>query len=372
MYAHLFSKIKVGGLELKNRLTMAPLYLGYAGEGGTVSRLLLDHYRLMAQSGVALVVVENTTIDHPTASGSNRTLRADTDENLAGLRELAAGIKAQGALACLQINHAGRFAHMAQPARAPSAVETFGRIPKALDTEEMRQIRQQYAQAALRAQKAGFDLVELHGGTGYLLAQFLSPRTNRRTDVYGGALEGRQRFPLEVVAEVKAAVGDFPVGYRFLADEWLPDGLQLAESRLYARALAAAGVTYISVMGGTYESFGLPEVVAKSKKPGYMVDLAAAIKKEVEVPVIAAGRIATGALAESVIAEGRADLIGLARVLWADPQWPAKVQEGRESEIVHCDPEGDDTCTKLVMKGKPAFCVRWPVEKIQTWKAKFV
>ena len=367
---NLFSELTVGKLKLKNRLTMAPLYLGYAGEGGTVSRLLLDYYRAMAQSGVAVVVVENATVDHPTGSGSNRTIRADTDDNLEGLKRLAAVIKQETALACLQINHAGRFTGAPEPV-APSAVETFGRLPKALSKQEIREIADKFADAALRVREAGFDLVELHGGTGYLLAQFVSPWTNKREDEYGGSPENRQIFPLEIVAAVKDAVGDFPVGYRFLADEWLPDGLKLEESTQFAKKLASAGIAYISVMGGTYESFFMPEIVERSKNKGYMVDLAAAIKKEVDVPVITAGRIDTGELAEKIISSGQADLIGLARVLWTDPEWPEKVKQGRESEILHCDPECD-TCMQLVMKGKPAFCVRWPHEKIRAWKEKFV
>lgn len=370
MHPHLFSRITIGGKEFKNRLTMAPLYLGYAGEGGLVGDLLLEHYRLMAQSGVSMVVVENATVDYPTGSGSNRTIRADTDENMNGLTTLAATIKEQGALACLQINHAGRFAAMADPALAPSEVPAFGRVPRALTKEEMRDIGTRFAQAAIRVKQAGFDMVELHGGTGYLLSSFISPRTNQRRDEYGGSLENRRRFPLEVVHDVKSAVGDFPVGYRFLADEWLPDGLKLTESVQFARSLASSGVAYISVMGGTYESFFLPDVVLFSREDGYMVGLAGAVKKEVGVPVIAAGRIATGALAERIVAEGKADLIGLARVLWADPEWPSKVREGREEEIVHCHPDCDETCTKLVTRGKTAFCVRWPHEKLQAWKEK--
>lgn len=369
MYSHLFEAFNVGGLNLKNRLTMAPLYLGYAGEGGTISNLLLDHYRLMAQSGVAMVVVENATVDSPRGSGSPRTIRADTDSNLDGLKRLAETIKQEGALACLQINHAGRFAGVPE-AVAPSAVETFGRMPKALTLSEIAEIQDKYVDAALRVKRAGFDMVELHGGTGYLLAQFVSPRTNKRQDEYGGSLENRQKFPLEVVANVKKAVGSFPVGYRFLADEWLPDGLKLEESTLVARSLADAGIAYISVMGGTYESFFLPEIVEKSSKPGYMVDLAAAVKKEVDVPVITAGLIVMGDLAEQIVEEGKADLIGLARVLWTDPAWPQKVMQGRENEILQCD--SCNACMKILMKGKPAFCVRWPVEKQSAWREKFV
>jgi len=372
MYKNLFSEITIKNLTLKNRITMAPLYLGYAGEGGTVSDMLLEHYRLMAGSGAAMVVVENATVDHPAGSGSNRTLRVDTDDNLDGLQQLSAAIKQEGALACLQINHAGRFAHAAQEPLAPSAVETFGRMPKALENEEIDRIVGKYAGAAARAKSAGFDMVELHGGTGYLLAQFLSPRTNKRTDEYGGTLANRQRFALEVLAQVKAAVDAFPVGYRFLSDEWLPDGLQLEESRQFAQSLAQAGIAYISVMGGTYESFSLPEIVEKSKQEGYMLNLAAEIRAEVDVPVIAAGRLATGAFADQAISEGKTDLIGLARVLWADPQWPEKVRDGRDADIIHCNPDCGDACMHMVMKGRPAFCVAWPAEKMKAWKAKFV
>jgi 2,4-dienoyl-CoA reductase (NADPH2) len=370
MLSHLFSPYEVGGVGLKNRLTMAPLFLGWAGEAGMVNAALLEHYRLMARSGVALVVVENASVDHPGASGSKRELRADTDECLDGLARLAQTIKQEGALASLQLNHAGRFAKAASQPVAPSAVEAFGRTPRALTAGEMGHIAKKFAECALRVKRAGFDMVELHGGTGYLLASFISPRTNRRDDAYGGSLENRCRFPLEVVSAVKAAVKDFPVGYRLLADEWLPDGLGIEESCRAAKALEAAGVAYLSVMGGTYESFGLPEVVERSERPGYMVDLAAAVKKAVAVPVIAAGRIDSGRLAEQILAEGKADLIGLARVLWADPEWPLKVREGREDEIVHCDCR--DACNKLVAADKPALCARWGHEKLEAWKARLV
>ena len=365
MYPRLFEPLDVGGLKLTNRLTMAPLYLGYSGEGGAVTDLLLEHYHVMARSGVAVVVVENATIDHPRASGSSRTIRADTDDNIDGLSRLAQTIKQEGALSCLQINHAGRFAGVPNPV-APSGVDTFGRMPTALNGKEIQEIQKQFVEAALRVKKAGFDMVELHGGTGYLLAQFVSPRTNRRQDDYGGSLENRQKFALEVVSKVKKAVGSFPVGYRFLADEWLPDGLKLEESTLVARSLAHAGVAYLSVMGGTYESFFLPEIVEKSSKPGYMVDLAAAVKKEVDVPVIKAGLIVTGELAKQIIEEGKADLIGLARVLWTDPAWPRKVIQGKDNEILRCD--SCNACMKILMKGKPAFCVRWPIEKQRAWR----
>ncbi|MEJ2719250.1 MAG: hypothetical protein P8182_19315 [Deltaproteobacteria bacterium] len=139
---------------------------------------------------------------------------------------------------------------------------------------------------------------------------------------------------------------------------------------MVARSVADSGVAYLSVMGGTYESFFLPEILEKSSKPGYMVDLAAAIKKEVDVPVITAGLIVTGELAEQIVRDGKADLIGLARVLWTDPEWPRKVMDGREKEILECD--SCNACMKIVMKGKPAVCVRWPAERQRAWREKFV
>ncbi len=368
MSGHLFSPFELGGMRLKNRLTMTPLFLGYAGPEGVVTPPLLDHYRLMAKSGVALVVVENASIDHPTASGSTLELRADTDSCIEGLTRLAAAIKEEGAFASLQLNHAGRFARVAPEPVAPSAVAAFGRVPRALEIHEMHHIARQFAEAAQRVKRAGFDMVELHGGTGYLLAEFISPRTNRREDAYGGSLENRCRFPLEVIAALKEAVGGFPVGYRFLAEEWLPDGLGIEESRLAARALAGAGVAYLSVMGGTYESFGLPEVIGRSERAGFMVDLAASVKSVVDVPVIAAGRIDSGELAERIVAGGQADLIGLGRMLWADPEWPSKVREGREAEIISC--ECADACAKSVGKDKPALCPQWPAEKRESWRSR--
>jgi NADPH2 dehydrogenase len=369
MFDHLFSPFPLAGLMLKNRLVMAPLFLGYAGESGTVNAALLEHYRLMAASGVALVVVENASIDYPVASGNVRQLRADTDACIAGLARLADTIKQEGALACLQVHHGGRFARAAPEPVAPSAVEFAGRMPRALEAAELPGIARKFAETARRAKEAGFDMVELHGGTGYLLSEFISPRTNLRTDEYGGSLNNRCRFPLQVISAVKDEVGaHFPVGYRFLADEWLPDGLTLSESVPAARLLVPAGLAYLSVMGGTYESFRLPEVVAASERPGYMVGLAAAVKAAVDIPVIAAGKIDSGALADEILAEGEADLIGLARVLWADPEWPEKVRQGREDEIVRCD--CDDACNKQIATGRAALCSRWPKEKLEEWREK--
>ena len=367
-YKYLFKPMQIKGLRLKNRITMAPLYLGYASIGGKISPLLLYHYEEMAKSGAAMVVVENASIT-PGGSGSPRTIRCDHNRYLPGLEKLAQTIKNQKSRAALQINHAGRFANVPDPV-APSAIETFGRIPSELTKREITTIQKQFANAAQRVKRAGFDLVELHGGTGYLLSQFVSPRTNRRTDDYGGSIQKRITFPLEVLKRVKDTVGDFPVGYRFLTDEWLPDGLQIRESIVLARSLEEEGVAYISAMGGTYESFFLPVIIERSKKTGYMASLAGAVKRVVGVPVIAAGRISTPAKAESILKDKKADLIGLARMLWVDSEWPKKARQGKDQSILKCSPKCD-ACFQLVMKGKPAFCPKWPKEKRSTYRDLF-
>jgi len=265
-YPKLFKPIRLNGLKLKNRITMAPLYLGYAAVGGKISPLLLFHYAQMAKSGAALIVVENSSI-MPEGAGSLRTIRCDHNRYLPGLEKLAQSITSHKARAGLQINHAGRYAYVPQPV-APSAVSVFDRTPRKLIKKEIISIQKQFAHAAARVRTAGFDLVELHGGTGYLLAQFVSPRTNKRSDAYGSSIANRIRFPLEVLKRVKDKVGNFPVGYRFLADEWLPDGLHQEEALILAKELERNGAAYLSVMGGTYESFYLPEIIKKSQKTG--------------------------------------------------------------------------------------------------------
>jgi len=364
-YPLLFKPLKIDGIRLKNRITMAPLYLGYAAEGGKVSTLMIEHYRRMAAGGAAMIVVENASIT-PAGSGAARALRCDHNRYIPGLAKLAQAIGKHNAKAALQINHAGRFAASPHPA-APSAVDTFGHLPQPLTRKEILTIEKQFAAAAKRVKKAGFDLVELHGGTGYLLAQFASPHTNKREDAYGGSFDNRIRFPLEVLRRVKDAVGDFPVGYRLLADEWLPGGFEREEAAALAKALEEDGAAYLSVMGGTYESFFLPEVVEMSRKPGYMVPLARHISKAVKIPVITAGRISTPARAESILAHKDASLIGLARMLWVDPRWPTLARRGLDRSIRKCSPRCN-ACMEQVMKGKPAICPRWDKETRRWYK----
>ncbi len=345
---------------------MAPMFVGYADADGTVSSLVLDHYGEMAGSGVSMVVVENASVD-PSGAGSPFILRVDQDRYISGLTQLAKAIHDHGALAFLQINHAGRYAYMRERL-APSPFKTGDIVPKEMTHDEIKKIGKAFAEGARRVREAGFDGVEIHGGTGYLIVQFLSPRTNHRRDSYGGVLENRMRFPLEIADAVLQAVGkDYPVGYRFLADEWLPDGLHREETIPLAGALEERGIAYLSVMAGTYDSFFLPAYLEEERSEGYMAHFAEAIKKSVsKIPVIAAGRIQSPATAEKIIQQRQADLIGLARVLFADPLWPRKAKGEVAEPVVPCE-STCALCMKRVGKGKPAFCSQWDKERRETF-----
>ncbi|MFH1136947.1 MAG: NADH:flavin oxidoreductase [Pseudomonadota bacterium] len=353
---------KMKGLSLKNRITMAPLYLGYAGRDGAVNQLVLDHYRAMGASGAGLIVVENAAVD-PLGLGSPLTLGVHDDRFSPGLAQLAETVKQEGAAVFLQINHAGRYAFLPDKI-APSPVPTWGVVPREMDEQDIIRVVEAFARAAARVKAAGFDGVEIHGGTGYLLSQFLSSRTNHRADSYGGSLDSRMRFPLEVIAAVRAAVGpEYPVGYRFLADELLPDGLKVEETLVFARRLASAGLAYLSVMAGTHDSFHTPENAALERNEAYMASYAGAVKKAVgALPVITAGRIQHPETAERVIGEGQADLIGLARVLLADPLWPRKALGQVPGPITACQPTCS-LCYKRAGALKPVFCSQWTREK---------
>ncbi|VBB48541.1 Flavin oxidoreductase/NADH oxidase NADH [uncultured Desulfatiglans sp.] len=354
----LFSPLRINGLALKNRIMMTPLYLGYAHPDGTVSPLLLDHYREMAASGAAAIVVEHTAVD-PSGLGSPFMLRIDDDRYIQGLSRLARAIQDEGAIAFLQLNHPGRYAYTPQRL-APSPVKTGDVVPKEMTQKDIEQVVRAFAAGAGRVKEAGFDGVEIHGGTGYLIVQFLSPRTNHRTDRYGGPLENRMRFPLEVVDAVVEAVGeDYPVGYRFLADEGLPEGLHPEQTAIFATELENRRIAYLSVMAGIYDAFSLPEYRQREKEEAYMAHFAAEIKKAVSgTPVVTAGRIQSPEIAERILKEGTADLIGLARVLFADPLWPQKAQGVVPGPIVACEPTCS-LCMQRTMKGKPAFCSQW-------------
>ncbi len=358
----LFTPLRLGPLTLPNRIVCVPLYLAYPDPDNEVNDLVLDYYAEVADSGAGLVVVENVTVE-PCGLTNPRTLLASDDRFVPGLARLARTIRARGVPAVLQIHHAGRYARRPDGI-APSVIETWGAIPRAMDAADIERVVAAFAAGARRAREAGFDAVELHGGTGYLLAQFLSPRTNLRQDGYGGDPERRMRFPLEVLRAVRRAVGEsFPVGYRFLADEHVPGGLTLEDTVPFARALAREGVAYLSVVTGCYDSFALPRYLEEDRKEGFMAPFAASIRAAVPgLPVVAAGRIQRPETAEAILRDGMADLVGLARVLFADPLWPRKARGEIAEPIRRCTPNCT-LCTKRIVAQRPAYCGCWPKER---------
>ncbi len=341
-------------MALRNRVVFLPFQTAYATPEGGVTPQLLTYYERMADSGAGMIIVEATAV---TPEGASGICPQVTGKTTAGLGELASAIRNKGSKAVIQLVHGGRFA--GAEAVGPSPVDAFGRPVRELTVHELRKIAADFASAAKRMKEAGFDGVELHGATGYLLASFISPRTNTRTDEYGGSPENRMRFPLEVAAAVREAVGkDYSVGYRFMTLEYLPGGLALEESVVFAQKLTETlNPIYLSPASGTHECFALPEMQGKAPEM-FMVREAAVIKQAVPtMTVIAAGHLQTPANCEKLVEEGAADLIGLARVLFADPNWVHKAAGRMPGEIRACIQ--CNNCVKRIKSGQPSFCARW-------------
>lgn len=358
----LFSPCELGPLSLKNRVVFLPFFTSYADEKGMVTDTQIRHYKRMAASDVGLVVVEAAALRH---TAGPHGIHAFSSEHLHGLEQIVEAIHSEGAKAVLQIFHPGRFS-FAPGGMAPSSLPAFGKpelAPRAMTKEDMEQVSHDFAESAEIAKKAGFDGVELHGGTGYLLASFLSPRTNLREDKYGGNTENRVRFPLEVGAAARATVGDFPIGYRFMAREYLDDGLDLEEG-VKAAELLVKGLNpaYLSVTAGSHECFSLPASQKKKSPEGFMLKEAEAVKKALpDVAVIAAGQLQTREICEKALQEGMTDAIGLGRILFADENWLRKVKGEINESIRTC--VQCNNCMRRVSSGKTVFCSLWSKEQ---------
>ncbi len=336
----LFEPSRIGTMEVKNRLVAAAINSRLAETGGYVSQRMVEHYAHRARGGVGLIVVADGGVD-PFHVNSHTQLRVADDSFIPGLARLAQAMKDNGAKTAIQLQHAGwrtsRAVGLAQ-AVGPTALTSreLGEATRALTVAEIKKLVSQFAQAARRAKQAGFDAVEIHGAHGYLVSLFLSPYTNWRQDDYGGDMRCRARLSLEIVAAIREQVGrDYPIIFRISGDEFVEGGLTLKETRIISRWLEEVGVDCISVSAGTEGGSGVASPCMLMPR-GCLVPLAAAIKEEVSVPVIAVGRIDTPTLAESILEQGKADLIAMARPLLADPDLPRKAMEGRESEIRRC------------------------------------
>jgi 2,4-dienoyl-CoA reductase (NADPH2) len=329
----LFEPITIKGMTLKNRIIMPAMQLML----GLKNRRARAFYLERARGGAGAIIMCATSVDlfledeaWGRPDGAHRFI-----ESMQAINE---EIRKAGAKIGVQLWHgnqlpAGNGAPLVAGAQtvAPSAVDDR----RALTKDEIRSIIQKFGSASGKAKEAGFDFVEVHGAHGYLPCQFFSGADNKRGDEYGGDLQGRMRFGLELVESMRKQVGnDFPIFYRIGAEEKRPGGITIKESQAFAALLEKAGVDVFDV------SIGLPTgrnaSPTKRAKMGTFVHLAEAIKKTVSVPVMAVGRINLPEVAESILEEGRADLIGIARQLLADPYWPKKVQEGRVDEIVAC------------------------------------
>lgn len=319
----LFDPIKIGSISLKNRIVMPPMASGLALPDGAVTEELINHYAERAKNNVGLILIEHSYVTE-SGKASDRQLGIHKDELILGLRELAQTIHRFGAKTAIQINHAGArgsSAVLGHRPFAPSVVqmEIFEEVPRELSIREIKEIVKAFGLAAARAKQAGFDAVEIHGAHGFLLNEFFSSLTNKRNDAYGGSREKRMRLPLEVVRKVREQVGDeFPIFYRLGSDDMMTGGITIQDSRALAIELVKAGVDLIDVSGGLVGS--RPDYLP----PGYFVPQAHAIKKVTNVPVIAVGGIKTPELADSIIREGKADLVAIGRALLADPKWAVK------------------------------------------------
>ncbi len=341
-FKRLFEPYQLRGLELKNRLISAPCERNYANVDGSVTQRYIDYVVERAKGGVGLIIVESMYID-PIGRGHIRQLGIYADKLIPGLRRLTDAVHANGAKVASEPMSCGRetssyitgFQPVA-PSNVPCKVLAGGEAPRELTVDEIRGLIDSFGEAARRSMEAGFDLIEIHGAHGYIINQFLSPFSNRRTDEYGGSFEKRMRFPLEVVARVRKVVGEnVPLAYRMSGEEKIEGGLTIDDMVEFSQELEKAGIDLIDVSAGIYES--VVWIVQPMAFPrGCLVDLGRRIKQTVSIPVSIVGRINHPQLAEEILATGKADFISVGRALHADPYWPLKAQEGWAEDIRIC------------------------------------
>lgn len=315
--ASLLDPLNVKRFTLKNRIVMPPMGTEYATAKGTVTKKLIEHYTQRSKD-LGLQIIEHSYI---TLEGklSKRQLGAYNDSLVHGLKKLSTSVHATGTPVIMQINHAGGRCSEEITGTKPVAPSPSRKARK-LRIDEIEALTEAFASAAKRAIQAGFDGVEIHGAHGFLLNGFFSPLTNKRTDKYGGSLENRIRFPLQIVKKVKEKVGPKLLLYRIGADDLDPAGTQIKDSQKFAQKLEEAGVDIIDISGGICGS--RPEQL--QNKRGYFIPQAQQIKKEVNIPVIGVGGITEPTYANRVIREGRVDLVAVGRALLKDPDWATK------------------------------------------------
>lgn len=338
--AHLFGLGQIGKMRLSNRIVMAPMATNYATPQGMITDRQIAYYLERAKGGIGYITFEHTAV-HPQGKATANMAMIATDEHIPGFRQLVRAVHDAGGKIVIQINHAGRGTNSSVtglPIVAPSPIACPVRkeVPKELDIEGIAGIVDAFAKAAERVQAAGADGVEIHMAHGYLIAQFLSPFSNQRTDEYGGTPEKRMRMAIEVLQAVRRTVGpDFPIICRFSGDEYVTGGLKIEDTRQIARALEANGADALHVSACLPASGHLiqPSYYAPE---GVFVSLAKEIKAAVKIPVITVGRIRRGEHAEEILRDGKADFVAMGRPLIADPYLPQKTLQGKVDDIIPC------------------------------------
>ena len=382
-YRKLFEPGRIGSMELKNRIIEAAMGTSLEREDGFVDDRIKSFYVERAKGGVALVTMGVGAVDHPDGKVLPGQLGLSDDKFVPGLKELADAIHEHGAKVAIQLQRGGKLstedmARGCQPKSSscsaipvqeamqdmasveiPRMMAHYAQMPAKLETveltvDEIRDIVNKFGEAARRAKNAGIDGVEIHAGHGYLLSEFLSGFCNKRTDEYGGNLENRARIVLEVIAAVRDKVGrDYPVWIRIDGKEFgIEGGITLSESKEFARMFAGAGVDAINVSGYGGIRGGFYDAPLCYPR-GNLVSLATGIKKAVDIPVIAVGRI-DAALGEKLLRQGKADFIAMARAVLADPEYAKKIAEGREDDIRPCIMCYH--CVSQAFWGEPVFC----------------
>lgn len=334
MPSALFTPVEIAGKTLPNRIVVAPM-CQYAANDGVASDWHTTHLGMLANSGAGLVIVEATHVERR-GRITHGCLGLYSDANEAALARVVAHCHAIGAAKIgVQLAHAGRKASSQRPwdggkalhpdedpwpTIAPSAIP-FGdnwHVPAEMDEAEMERVIAAFAQAAARAVRIGFDAIELHAAHGYLIHSFLSAVSNQRGDSYGGSRENRMRFPVAVAQAVRAGVpAGLPLGARITGDDWLEGGIAVEEAIVFARALKDLGYDYVDVSSG-----GLTAAARNPTGLGYNVPLAEAVRQATGLVTRAVGLIVDPHQAESIVAEGKADQVALARAMLDDPHWP--------------------------------------------------
>ncbi len=349
-FERLFQPIRLGEMEVKNRFVLTPMATNFSSKDGSITEKLKAYYMERARGGAGLVMVEESCIDAPVGKGGAYQLYIDNDKQIPGLGELAKAIHKHGARAAIQLHHAGRFAATrytgCQPV-APSAIAGMGGdLPRELSIAEIEAIIDRFGQSAERAQKAGFDGVEIQACHGYLLTNFLSADSNKRQDDYGGSLQNRAKIVLNIVDAVRRKVGaSYPVWVRLTMKEFhAENGIDLEEAKQLAVWLEKAGIVALNLTADHHRAnFGMPWKVEGEKLPrppaahphAFMVPWAEEIKGVVSIPVMLVGWM-TSETGEKALGEGKIDMVAMARPLLADPEIPDKATSGRREEIRPC------------------------------------